>query len=262
MRNTIIRRLLSATLTAVMAVSLSVSALAAGPACTAGCPTCASTKTVSRSVELPLVTSFSDVPSTHTFHDAIVWCAGQGIVGGYSDGTFRPANTVSRSNFVVMLSQAFFPDDVATYSTPNYLANGSFYPNYIAMQMAGALNNTSFAWDLQNTSEMNKGISRYDMAQLMTNIMTKKGFSASSADKSAAIAKITDYNSIPSQYKDAVANVYSLGIIGGYSSGYFSGDSTVTRQVGAIVMYRMLAKCDMLDSEVGTPDPEVPIDPG
>lgn len=39
---------------------------------------------------------FSDVPGDHPFADAITWAAQQGIVEGYSDGTFRPAGAVSR----------------------------------------------------------------------------------------------------------------------------------------------------------------------
>ncbi len=123
-------------------------------------------------------------------------CSEKGIVGGYGDGTFRPANTVMNSNFVVMLSRAFYADDVANYVAQGYQINGTFYPNYIAMQMAGALRYTSFELDLQKANVMNKGISRYDMAQLMTNIMAKKGFAASESDKDTATAKIADYNEI------------------------------------------------------------------
>jgi len=40
--------------------------------------------------------SFSDVPSSHPFHEEISWLAGTGIANGYSDGTFRPGAPVSR----------------------------------------------------------------------------------------------------------------------------------------------------------------------
>lgn len=42
---------------------------------------------------------------------------------------------------------------------------------------------------------------------------------------SAAASRIAEYSSIPSQYKDAVANVYALGIIGGYPDGTFGGNN-------------------------------------
>ncbi|WP_297300967.1 S-layer homology domain-containing protein [uncultured Oscillibacter sp.] len=204
---------------------------------------------------------FSDVPGAHTFHDAVVWCSGQSIVNGYEDNTFRPANTVSRSNFTVMLSRAFFAADIEKYKNPIYISSGTFWANYQAMMANQALNNTSFADDTDNVQEMSRSISRYDMAQLITNIMTSQGFPASSSDKSAAIAKITDYNNIPSQYRDAVANVYALGIITGYSDGSFSGEVTMNRGQAAVVIYRMMQYSGNSGGNITNPDPETPAEP-
>ena len=204
---------------------------------------------------------FSDVPGAHTFHDAVVWCSGQSIVNGYEDNTFRPANTVSRSNFTVMLSRAFFAADIEKYKNPIYISSGTFWANYQAMMANQALNNTSFADDTDNVQEMSRSISRYDMAQLITNIMTRQGFPASSSDKSAAIAKITDYNTIPSQYRDAVANVYALGIITGYSDGSFSGEVTMNRGQAAVVIYRMMQYSGNSGGNITNPDPETPAEP-
>ncbi len=204
---------------------------------------------------------FSDVPGAHTFHDAVVWCSGQSIVNGYEDNTFRPANTVSRSNFTVMLSRAFFASDIEKYKNPIYISSGTFWANYQAMMANQALNNTSFADDTDNVQEMSRSISRYDMAQLITNIMTSQGFPASSSDKSAAIAKITDYNNIPSQYRDAVANVYALGIITGYSDGSFSGEVTMNRGQAAVVIYRMMQYSGNSGGNITNPDPETPAEP-
>ncbi|MCI9462081.1 MAG: S-layer homology domain-containing protein [Oscillibacter sp.] len=204
---------------------------------------------------------FSDVPGAHTFHDAVVWCSGQSIVNGYEDNTFRPANTVSRSNFTVMLSRAFFASDIEKYKNPIYISSGTFWANYQAMMANQALNNTSFADDTDNVQEMSRSISRYDMAQLITNIMTRQGFPASSSDKSAAIAKITDYNNIPSQYRDAVANVYALGIITGYSDGSFSGEVTMNRGQAAVVIYRMMQYSGNSGGNITNPDPETPVEP-
>ena len=267
-----IRRLIAAALAIIMALSLSVSAFAVeyDTHIDPNCPVCnpggtQDSKLNAISDALAAVLSFSDVSSTHTFHDAIIWCANQSIVGGYTDGSFKPANTVSRSNFVVMLSRAFYADDITRYTNDFTLSYGAFYPNYLALANNGIWNNVSFDEDYIYTSafaaSMNKGISRYDMAQLMTNIMTKKGFSASSSDKNAAISKITDYNSIPSQYRDAVTNVYALGIIGGYKDGSFNGNGIMNRGQAAVVIYRMMQYTGNSDGNITNPDPETPVDP-
>ena len=267
-----IRRLIAAALAIIMALSLSVSAFAVeyDTHIDPNCPVCnpgvtQDSKLNAISDALAAVLSFSDVSSTHTFHDAIIWCANQSIVGGYTDGSFKPANTVSRSNFVVMLSRAFYASDIKKYTNDFTLSFGSFYPNYLALKNNGIWNNVGFDTDDIYTSafaaSMNKGISRYDMAQLMTNIMTKKGFSASSSDKNAAINKITDYSSIPSQYRDAVANVYALGIITGYADGSFNGDGIMNRGQAAVVIYRMMQYTGNSDGNITNPDPETPVDP-
>ena len=267
-----IRRLIAAALAIIMALSLSVSAFAVeyDTHIDPNCPVCnpgvtQDSKLNAISDALAAVLSFSDVSSTHTFHDAIIWCANQSIVGGYTDGSFKPANTVSRSNFVVMLSRAFYADDIKKYTNDFTLSYGSFYPNYLALKNNGIWENVSFntgsIYDSGFATSMNKGISRYDMAQLMTNIMTKKGFSASANDKNEAIAKITDYNSIPSQYRDAVTNVYALGIIGGYKDGSFNGNGIMNRGQAAVVIYRMMQYTENSGGDITNPDPETPVDP-
>ena len=190
--------------------------------------------------EMPLVVSFSDVPTTHTFYKGITYCAGKGIVGGYADGTFRPANTVTKNHFCAMLARAFYPDQVEKYNTDYYKNTfGTFGPTNMTLALNGTLNDTSFRWQYTNASVMGTGINRYDMAQLMTNIMKAKGFTASSSQKSAAQAKIADYKNIPSQYQDAVKNVYALGVIGGYGDGSFKGTNIMNRGQAAIVIQRM-----------------------
>lgn len=190
--------------------------------------------------EMPLVVSFSDVPASHTFYKGITYCASKGIVGGYPDGTFRPANTVTKNHFSAMLARAFYPDQVEKYSTDYYKNTfGTFGPTNMALALNGTLDDTSFRWQYTNASVMGTGINRYDMAQLMTNIMRAKGFTASNAQKNAAQAKITDYKNIPSQYQDAVKNVYALGVIGGYGDGRFVGTNIMNRGQAAIVIQRM-----------------------
>jgi hypothetical protein len=44
----------------------------------------------------PGTASFSDVPPSHTFFAEIEWLVAEGVASGFSNGTFRPANTVTR----------------------------------------------------------------------------------------------------------------------------------------------------------------------
>lgn len=188
---------------------------------------------------LPAV-SFADVPEGHSFYAAIMDCAAKGITAGYADGTFRPTNPVTRAQFCVMLSRAFYPSDIIKYANPEGSTLPWFRPNTKALSTAGVLENTSFTYASGEPSIMDEPISRYDMAQLMTNIMAKKGFTATSAQKTEAQKKIADHKSIPTQYQDAVENVFALGIITGYANGTFGGSNVMNRGQGCVVIYRMM----------------------
>lgn len=46
---------------------------------------------------------FTDVKSTAWYYDAVTWAAENRIVGGYTDGTFRPNQSITRQEVAVML---------------------------------------------------------------------------------------------------------------------------------------------------------------
>ena len=48
--------------------------------------------------------AFADIPSTHWAKKEIDYFAQNGIINGYSDGSFRPNNKVTREEFCKMLS--------------------------------------------------------------------------------------------------------------------------------------------------------------
>lgn len=211
---------------------------------------------------------FSDIPENHSFYNAIMDCAAKGITSGYADGTFKPVNPVTKAQFCVMLSRAFYPGEAEKYNTKVYTDQGWFVPYTRALYLASVLTDTSFVSSFATSDVMSQTINRYDMARLMTNIMTAKGFSATSDQKSAAQAKISDYKSIPAQYQDAVKNVFALGIIAGYSDGAFGGDNAMNRGQGCVVIYRMAQYTPAASNPVTpaadvppTPKPETPAQP-
>lgn len=134
---------------------------------------------------------FTDVPAGHYARAAIEECAGKGIVSGYSDGTFRPANTVTKGQFTAMLARAFYAGEAAKYDTESCRETyGTFGPANLALAANGTLNNTSFRFKYANASVMSTGISRYDMAQMMANILALSGITVPDGEKSAAAEKL------------------------------------------------------------------------
>ena len=67
---------------------------------------------------------FVDVPTTNTFAGYITYCAQQGIISGYADGTFRPSGTLSGNAFMKMLLGALgYDSDREGYTGANWTVN-------------------------------------------------------------------------------------------------------------------------------------------
>ena len=64
---------------------------------------------------------FSDVPVSNEFSGYIAYCSQQGIINGYSDGTFRPAGTLTGYAFMKMLLGALgYDGEVEGFTGPNW----------------------------------------------------------------------------------------------------------------------------------------------
>lgn len=50
--------------------------------------------------------NFTDVPESHSLHTEIEYLANEGVIGGYSDGTFKPNAPIAKKHIAKMLVQA------------------------------------------------------------------------------------------------------------------------------------------------------------
>lgn len=50
-------------------------------------------------------TSFTDVPSNHWAHEYIDKCVKAGLISGYTDGSFKPSNTITRAEICTMFAK-------------------------------------------------------------------------------------------------------------------------------------------------------------
>ena len=67
---------------------------------------------------------FKDVPTTNVFAGYITYCAQQGIIGGYGDGTFRPSGTLTGNAFMKMLLGALgYDSSIEGYTGSNWQVN-------------------------------------------------------------------------------------------------------------------------------------------
>lgn len=197
------KRLTSTILACIMALSLSVSAFAAA-------------------------SEFTDVSSTHWAHDSINWCAEQNIVNGIGNGAFAPNDTLTGAQFSVMLARAFYAESVADIRTD---ADNWYTAEVKTLSAAGIYD----CDDSALIANYNAGISRYQMAQMMFNIVKD---CADTDIENEASSIVTD-TAANAQYADAVSRCVAIGLLKGYDDGKFHGEDTLTRAQAATVIYRL-----------------------
>ncbi len=82
--------------------------------------------------------SFTDVPSNSTFYLWIRCLACRGIISGYSDGTFRPGNEITRGQIAKMVSNsAGFEEDPGPQIYEDVDSNNPFYMWINRLSMRG-----------------------------------------------------------------------------------------------------------------------------
>ena len=191
--------------------------------------------------------SFSDVPASHWANAAIEDMAARGIVQGIGGGQFHPSGQVSMAEFCTMLTRLFFPQELSAYADPYTYW---WEPYAVAALHSGLLSGTQSGSAYENgqwdRTTMERPAARYDMAQIMYNLLQAKGISMPSAEALAASrAEIPDYAAIPVQYRPAVETMYALGCLKGTGTdGSFSGQAQMDRASACEVLVRLLSQAE------------------
>ena len=171
---------------------------------------------------------FRDVPATHWAYEAIKEAVDSKLANGVGNGNFQPSGEMTAAQFSTFLARAFYDMSADAGGSPWY------QPYMDCMQRNGILNGVNFS--------PASPISRYDMAQMLYNILVNKGASLpSSGELTSAQNSILDWTAVPENYRTAVAACYAAGLINGMEDGAFSGSSVMNRAQGCTVLSRALA---------------------
>lgn len=188
---------------------------------------------------------FTDVAPGFWGYSYIEKAAEKGYVSGTSSTTFAPNKSVTNAEWMTMITRAFYTKSVE--AAAQYNEGGSWWQPYAeTAYIKGILKGTTVLgprdsetaeWD----STINAGINRYDMAQILYNVMTSETTKTpDAASIAAAQQKIGDWASVPANYQQAVAACYAAGLLTGTdSNGTFSGTSVMTRAQAAVVLCRI-----------------------
>ena len=191
---------------------------------------------------------FTDVPSSHWASSSISKMADKGVMSGIGNNLFAPSQQLSNAEFITMLVRQFYSDKMGAEGSTWYA------PFMAGAKSANILTGTSVG---SNENLATSTINRYDMAQLMYNVLKAEGASTSPLSDTS---KVADWASVPATYRDAVSVCYNMGMLSGVDSkGTFNGTGVMDRAQAAVVMDRLLEVCEGTTAPAPTV-PEKPAD--
>jgi len=190
------------------------------------------------------ITKFKDVPSSHWAYNAITQVAQKGLVTGYTDGTYKPSEQVTRAEFATFLSRIFegekrvaanFKDVPSTHWANDAIQEGL---------AVGFIQSSDFS---NNKFEPNKAMTRGEMSRWLAN-----GLAHVNADYGKAIEEMATSSRtlipIPEFYKGGVNKsdlpyigiALGTGLLSGYEDFTFKPSGNTTRAEVATILIRFM----------------------
>lgn len=173
---------------------------------------------------------FTDVPDGHQFLKEITWLSQSGITNGWSDGTFRPKEEVSREAFAAFLYRDAGRPPVSLPSKSPFkdVAPGSqFYKEIVWLEQQ----NITGGW-ADGTFRPKQSIERNAMAAFIYRYEGRPSFSPPSKSPFKDLTPSSKF------YKE-ITWLDTKGITNGWSDGTYRPHNSVTREATAAFFYRL-----------------------
>lgn len=183
-----------------------------------------------------MVDSFSDVKPGDWYYETVMAMTKEGLFAGKGDivdgvGVFAPKDTMSRAEFITVVSRILYPD--APIET---VEGGPWWHGYYKqLTDAGIIDHNVF------NGQMDVEITRQEMAYVAIQALKARGENINVISREIAMRKIPDFNKVGTGYQTFVGQAYSEGIICGMDDrGTFKPDVTLDRASAATVLYRII----------------------
>ncbi len=175
--------------------------------------------------------SYSDVPSTSWSASVIEQAARMGFASGYTDGTFKPQNSVTRAEFATMVMKAF--GLIATSTNKFSDTEGHWGADAIS-----TLNSLGVILGYSDGSfHPNQEITRAEMVVILSRL-------------TIFVSSETSFTDVASNNwaSDAISAFAAAGIVSGKADGEFKPSESATRAESVAMIIRLIDKLLQVDS--------------
>jgi hypothetical protein len=163
---------------------------------------------------------YTDVPTDSPFYSEIGFFASEGIVSGYSDGTFRPSGTATRGQVAKIVALAFGADSSSIdVSQPHFTDVSTDNPFYAYIEAAAAR-----GWISGYADGTFRPYSNVTRGQIAKMVVTAAGYKLVSP-ATPSFSDVGADNGLYTYIETAKAN----GALSGYSDGTFRPEAQATR---------------------------------
>lgn len=168
--------------------------------------------------------TFPDVPLDHWAIVQIEDLVSRGIISGFTDGSFKPGDPLTRAQFAKMLCLAL---GIPTSGSNNFTdTKGHWAESYISTLVSNGIIN-GYA---DGTFRPDKTITRAEICTIIARAMD--------LETGTTAASFTDTDG--HWAKNDIQLIASNGIVNGYTDGSFRPNSSATRAEVSVILYRML----------------------
>jgi len=191
---------------------------------------------------------FSDLNGFDWAADSIQYLVEKGVISGYGDRTFRPAQDVAREEFVKMLVTGFsLQDDTAACSFSDVAQTDWFYPYVAVAQKYGIVKGVS-----DTEFGVGQNISRQDLCTVVYRIAVRNGFTFPQSQTAKTFA---DGGAIAYYAKDSVSALQQAGIVSGKDADSFYPDDPATRAEAAKILAQTMRLIAAEQAASASPSP-------
>ncbi|MBR5535557.1 MAG: S-layer homology domain-containing protein [Clostridia bacterium] len=183
--------------------------------------------------EKPTEHPFTDLPDNHWAKDSILTLYKKGIINGMDSDTFAPDSSVTRAQFVTMLTKAFELKTESTSSPFNDVKENDWFFKAVMT----AYDNSITQGDYAGNFNPNSLITREDMATLAYRTATSAGKKLPTGDA----VLFDDHDLIRDYAVEAVYAMRSASVINGMTATTFEPAGFATRAQAATIIAKLLA---------------------
>lgn len=179
--------------------------------------------------------SFSDIDKHYAKQTILNW-VDRGLIKGYDDGTFKPNKSITRAEFVHIISDYLDLTEKSEVSFKDVQKNAWYFEDLSKVVNKKLINGYE-----DNTFRPNNNITRQEACVILSKISNNL--------PKVKDVHFSDENSFPTWAKQSIINLAQAGIISGYNDATFKAKNDITRAEIVIMLDKIESQKQELKQE-------------